>query len=411
MSRPRLLASGKGRALLLGERAGGEVRVEPIELFFDLVYVFAITQLTLRLLANLSPRGAAETLLLLIAVWSAWSATAWMTSGFDTRTLPIRRLLIALMLGSLFLSTAIPDAFGAHGLAFAASYVAIQVGRGAVVLFAIGPGHPLSAYLARVLFWSSVQGIAWIAGGFADGDRRLLLWALAVAIDFVATWLGFPVPRLGRTRVPSQIAGAHLAERNELFIILALGESILETGVTFGELPRSPVTIAALIVAFAGSVAMWWIYFDRGAEAGREAISQSLEPGRLGLAAYSYSHLPMVAGIILAAGADALTIPHPLAPTTVQTALILGGPALYLVGNALFTGALSDRLPRSRIVAIAALAAMTPVADSSPALVSSAAAASVLIAVALWDMRSHRRSDADDWPSRSPRGASGSSAR
>ena len=123
----------------------------------------------------------------------------------------------------------------------------------------------------------------WIAGGLAEGDRRVLLWAAAVVIDYVVTWFGFPIPGLGRSRTPEwMIAGAHLAERHELFIILALGESILVTGATYGELPRSMATVMAFVVAFIGSVALWWLYFDRGAEAGREAITHTVDPGWLG---------------------------------------------------------------------------------------------------------------------------------
>lgn len=392
MNRSRLLSSGRGRALLLGERAGREVRVEPIELFFDLVYVFAITRLTHRLLIDVSPRSIAETLLLLMAVWPVWSSTAWMSSRFDPRALPIRRLLIAIMLGSLFMSAAIPDAFGGEGFAFAAAYVAIQVGRNLMVLFAIGRGHPLTTQMVRVLIWSVALGGLWTAGGLLTGDQRLLVWTLAVAIEFIVTGLGWPVPGLDRSLGgPSSISGVHLAERNELFIIVALGESILVTGATYSGLPRSPAAVAALLVAFAISVQLWWIYFDRGAAAGREAIAHTQDLGRLGLVAYTYFHLPMVAGIILSAGANELIIAHPLdVPDGALTTVILGGPVLYLLGNALFIWALSNRVPRSRLVGIAALIALTPVA-AAPALVLSLCAALVLLAIALWELRAGRR--------------------
>ena len=224
----------------------------------------------------------------------------------------------------------------------------------------------------------------------ADSDRRLALWALAVVLDYIVSWFGLPIPRFGRGRTPEWvIVGAYLAESYELFIILALGESILVTGATYGGLPRSAATVLAFIVAFIGSVALWWIYFDRGAEAGREAITHTADPGWLGLSAYSYFHLPMVAGIIMAAGADELTITHPLERVTpAMTALILGGPALYIVGNALFTRVLSGLIPWSRLVAVAALLALMPLAAGASALTLLIAATLVLVALVVRDLRS-----------------------
>lgn len=135
-----------------------------------------------------------------MAVWSVWSSTAWMSSRFDPRQLPVRRLLIAIMLGSLFMSAAIPDAFGGQGIAFAAAYVAIQVGRNLVLLLAIGRGHPLTTQMVRVLLWSIALGGVWIAGGLLTGDQRLLVWTLAVALEFIVAGLGWPVPGLDRTQ-------------------------------------------------------------------------------------------------------------------------------------------------------------------------------------------------------------------
>ncbi len=186
------------------------------------------------------------------------------------------------MLGSLFMSAAIPDAFAGSGLAFAVAYVAIQVGRNAVTLVAIGRGHPLTANFLRVLIWSVALGILWIAGGLAEGDRRVALWAAAVAIDYVVTWIGFPIPGFGRSRTPDwMIAGAHLAERNELFIILALGESILVTGATYGELPRSAATVAGL---------------RRRLHRQRRALVALLRSRRRGGARGHYPHAPTPAG-------------------------------------------------------------------------------------------------------------------
>jgi low temperature requirement protein LtrA len=373
----------------LHERDEGRPQVRQIELFFDLVYALAITQLTYHLLERLSLRGALETLLLLLAVWTTWVYTGWVTNYFDPDTRPMRLMLLGAAFASLVMSASIPGALGDRGLLFAASLAAIQVGRTLFVLTAIGRGHHLSGNFRRAMVWWSATGLLWLAGGLVTGDLRPALWTVAVAAQFVGVWVGFPVPGLGRLRTTDYtIVGGHLAERCQLFVLLALGESILVTGADFGGLELSVPTALAFAVAFAGSVALWWIYFDRGAEAGRRAISAASDPGRLGIYAYNYFHVPMVAGIIVDAAADGMTMAHPTGKTTVgTTALILGGFALYLLGNALFEWVLRSRLPRSRLVAVCALGALLPLSLVASALVLLCAATLVMFALALWDAR------------------------
>src|SRR5918996_3989777 len=161
---------------MLRTRDGGEQRVTPLELFFDLVYVFAITQLSHLLLDHLTVGGVLETLFLLLAVWWAWVYTTWVTNWFDPDRLPVRLMLVALMLASLVMSVAIPDAFGERGLMFALAYVAIQVGRTAFVLIALGGTHQLSRNFQRVLSWYVASGALWILGGLLEGESRYVLW-------------------------------------------------------------------------------------------------------------------------------------------------------------------------------------------------------------------------------------------
>jgi low temperature requirement protein LtrA len=194
---------------------------------------------------------------------------------------------------------------------------------------------------------------------------------------------------LGRSRTTDwTIAGSHLAERCQQFLIIALGESVLVTGATFCDLSWSAIRVAAFVVAFVGTVALWWIYFYRSAQGGSEVIASAADPGRLGRSAYTYFHLPMVAGIIVTAVADELTIARPDAhsdPAT--TAVILGDGALFLAGHALFKWALSGRLYASRLVAIVALGALVPVGMVASPLPLAAAATLVLVIVACWDTR------------------------
>jgi low temperature requirement protein LtrA len=338
----------------LRARDGGEQPVTPLELFFDLVYVFAVTQLSHRLLEHLSVRGALETLMLLLVVWGVWVYTAWFTNWFDPDSLAVRLVLVAVMLASLVMSVAIPEAFGKRGLMFALAYVAIQVGRTAFTFIALrkslGGSHPLSRTFQRILTWFVGAGVLWIIGGLLDAEARYAVWLLALAVDYSGPVVGYYIPGLGRSRTQEwTIEGGHFAERCQLFVIIALGESILVTGTTFGQIEASTATVSAFVVAFLGSVALWWIYFARSAEAAREVISSSEDPGRLGRSAYTYFHLPMIAGIIAVAAADELTVAHPGDRGTASSvALTLGGTALFLVGHAFFKRAVFDTNARAQ---------------------------------------------------------------
>ena len=379
----------------LRARDGGEQPVTPLELFFDLVYVFAVTQLSHRLLEHLSVRGALETLMLLLVVWGVWVYTAWFTNWFDPDSLAVRLVLVAVMLASLVMSVAIPEAFGKRGLMFALAYVAIQVGRTAFTFIALrkslGGSHPLSRTFQRILTWFVGAGVLWIIGGLLGGEARYAVWLLALAVDYSGPVVGYYIPGLGRSRTQEwTIEGGHFAERCQLFVIIALGESILVTGTTFGQIEASTATVSAFVVAFLGSVALWWIYFARSAEAAREVISSSEDPGRLGRSAYTYFHLPMIAGIIAVAAADELTVAHPGDRGTASSvALTLGGTALFLVGHAFFKRAVFGMLPWSHVVAIAALAALIPVGFAIPTLVLSGAAGLIVVVLAAWDTLAH----------------------
>jgi low temperature requirement protein LtrA len=377
---------------MLRTRDGGEQRVRPLELFFDLVYVFAITQLSHLLLDHLTIEGALETLFLLLAVWWAWVYTTWVVNWFDPDRLPVRLMLVAVMLASLVMSVAIPDAFGERGLMFALAYVAIQVGRTVFVVIALnkslGRSDSLSRNFQRMFFWLLASGVLWIIGGLLEGEARYVLWALALAVEYISPVVGFYTPGLGRSTTETwrTVEGGHAAERCQLFVILALGESILVTGTTFGEIETSVATLAAFVVAFLGSVALWWIYFARAAETAREVFASSEDPGRIARSAYTYFHLPMIAGIIAVAAGDELVVAHPYyLGTPASIALTLGGTALFLAGHAFFKWTVFGELSFSRLVAIVALAGLIPVGFAIPALALAIAAALIVVGVAAWD--------------------------
>jgi low temperature requirement protein LtrA len=374
----------------LRTQAGGE-HVTPFELFFDLVFVFAITQLSHYLLEHLTIAGAVQTAMLLLVVWSAWLTTTWVSNWFDPDVLPVRLMLIWVMLASLFMSVAIPDAFGSHGLVFAAAIVALHVGRAAFAFgtlrISIGGADPLTRTFQRALCWHAGAGVFWIAGGMLDGSWRYALWGMALGANYIAPVIGYYIPGLGSARTTEwAVHGLHLAERCRLFIIIALGESLLVTGTTFGEGAMSLPRTGAFLVAFAGSLALWWIYFQRSADAGARILASTADPGRLARSAYSYIHPLMVAGIIAVAAADELTVAHPLdhgAPASVG--LTLGGTALFVGGHALFKYAVFEEPPWSHIIAMLALAVLVPAGLSTSTLLLNAAASVVLVGLAAWE--------------------------
>jgi low temperature requirement protein LtrA len=227
----------------------------------------------------------------------------------------------------------------------------------------------------------------WVAGGLVEGNERLTLWLIAVFLDYLSPLVAFWTPGLGASPTTDwDVEGGHMAERCGLFIIIALGESILVTGATFTGLEWTSTTAAALVAAFVGSVAMWWIYFDARAEAASETISASSDPGRLARSAYTYVHLPIVAGIIVSAVADELVLAHPTGHVEPHLFIsAIAGPALYLAGTALFRWVMTKVLAPSHIAGLAALALLPLASETMTPLTLALASTLVLVGVAIWE--------------------------
>lgn len=385
------------RPLLRNRGPDSQVRVTMVELFFDLVFVLAVTQLSHSLLEHLTPAGAMQTLLLFLAVWWLWMFTAWTTNWLDPDRHPVRLMLFALMLGGLLLSASIPEAFAGKGLVFGCVFAAMQFGRTLFVMFAMRGHWPENhRNFQRIAVWLGASAVLWVAGGVSDGSTRVLLWVAAIGVEYTGPLCFFWVPGLGRSTTSDwEVDGAHMAERCMLFVIIALGESILVTGATFSGLEWSATTVAAFLVAFLGSVAMWWIYFDTGAERASHRIAHSEQSGLIARNAYTYLHLLIVAGIIVCAVADELILAHPTHADDAGIAAILGGPALYLLGNALFKWATNDRRtpPLSHMIGLLLLFAVMPFAFAHvfSALALGAITTAILVLVAGWETLALRR--------------------
>ena len=378
----------------------GEVRrpdgqAQPVtfaELFFDLVYVVGVTQLASRVTGDLTWGGAFQSLVLLLALWWAWVSTAWFTNAFDPDQRPVRVVLILVMLASLVMTAAVPEAFGARGAWFAGAYVAIQVGRSAFAVVALrrrrDPGDDsLRRSQQRSFVWAVLAAVPWLAGGLASGRARMGLWLLALAIDYGAPVVGFRVPGLGRSDTTDwDVEGQHLAERCQLFLIVAFGESILATGA------RSPTRTRPR----GGRRPRRGVRRERGAVVGvlrpaRRPGGRHARPAPRPRAAGPHGvHLPPRAdgrgrhrhrrGRQAGAG-------RPDGATALATAVtVLGGPALFVAGHALFKRALFGMVSVPRLARVAGLGLLGPVAVVVSPLALSLFATVVVAAVAVWDV-------------------------
>jgi low temperature requirement protein LtrA len=380
----------RGRALLRGH--GGPAPVTSLELFFDLVYVFAITQLSHFLLHHLSLSGLIEATMLFLAVWWAWMFTTWAANWADPERGPIRLMLVAVMLLSLLMAIALPDAFAAEGLLFALAYVALQVGRSLAMIAVFGRDEPKGARnMARIAVWFGVAAVPWLAGALVPVDARLWWWAGALAIEYAGPLCYFYVPGLGRSTTEEwNISGGHMAERAGTFIIIALGEGIVVIGSTVADEGLGGGALLPFLLTFAGSVAMWWLYFDRGAARGSQLIEHHEDPGRIARAVYTYVHMPIVGAIVVGAVGDALLLDGSQGPAS--PALVLtqcGGNALFLAGLSAFKYFSSAHgvFPLSHTAGLVLTALLAAAAwwSAMPALVFFALSVAVLVVVAVWE--------------------------
>lgn len=385
------MAGTTGKSWLRSKGSPADSKVSFLELFFDLVFVFSISQLSHALAAHYTLLGAVEAALMTFAVWWVWVFTAWVTNWLDPEKMPVRGMLVTLMLLGLVLSASIPEAFGDKGLLFAAAYVLMQVGRSFFALYAMkDAGRSNYLNFIRISTWLAVAGVFWIAGGFLEHEGRLITWIIALLIDYAGPASGFFVPGLGKsTAADWDVSGAHMAERCALFIIICLGEAILVSGRTFSELPFSGLTTVVFVTGFVGTVAMWWLYFRFGHQRAAHRIEHDETPGRLARQAFTYAHIPILAGIIVHAVAVEFMFSHPHDSGDVGVmAAILGGSGLFLVGNLWFKGATSGRAPLSHFAGLALLVLLAFLAPVLEVYVMGILATLVLIVVAAWEYRS-----------------------
>jgi low temperature requirement protein LtrA len=370
--------------------------VTPLELFFDLVYVLTVTQLSNNLVFDVSLRGIVQTIVLALAVMYAWFMTVWTSNWLDVERRPVQLTLLGLMFASLLMATAVAYAFGSpyeeFGLGdraglFVIGYLAIQLGR---TLFAVSAfrGHRLHRHFVNALAWEVGTGVIWVAGIFADGDARLAIWAVAVLITYGGVIAGHPLPgHRSPFSSDSQIYAEHLLERFRLFFLIALGETVLTVGYAFVNVPIDAERVVATSAAFLGTVSLWWCYFHRAERIGIDAVDGAGDASRL-VAVGNYTLVAMVIGIVGIAVGDELAIFEPgYEGTTAVAALIFGGPAIFLLAQLVFMRQATGEISLSRIAACGALLVLAFVTAHICLLAAVIAASLVLLAVAIADTR------------------------
>ena len=395
---------------LLRPSEGSEAhRVTFVELFFDLVFVFAVTQISHSLIEHPDVVTLLQTLILIAAVWRVWVDTTWVTNWLNPENPRVRGMLFVLMLLGVLMSSAIPSAFGERAMLFAASLVTLQLGRSIFAAIAFRRSRPENARnFVRMAIWNVATGLLWITGALASEEARLWIWLAAIVIAMVGPRVRFHVPGLGRSDVETwNVSGEHFAERVSLFLIIVLGESILVTGRSFAESTLSPLDILSFLAAFTSTVLMWLLFFNHGQEGGRDYISDAEKPGLIAQVAYTYIPLLLVIGILLTAVADEIVLVHPLGGEGGDelerwtAGLICGSGIVYLLGNFLFKRAVGLPWPISHVVGAAALAVLFVGFSFVAPLTLSWLANLVLASVVVADHISHRRRKRSQLPDES----------
>ncbi|MDP9989255.1 low temperature requirement protein LtrA [Arthrobacter oryzae] len=364
--------------------------VTRLELFFDLVFVFALAQLSHHLLEYPSWVGAAETFVLLLAVYKVWVYTTWSATLLDTSRLEVQWMLLIVMLVTLFMNASIGSAFGAFGWLFAASYLLVQLGRGAWML-TVGLDGTTHNHFVRTLIWGFMSAPFWIVGVFFGPGPRLMFWAVAAAIDLGGHMLAHRLPgrKTEGSRVP--LPGERIFERFGLFYLIALGETILSTGLAIAGNLDDPLIFLTGAISLAGSVAIWWCYFHGLEKEIVEKLASVDDQFRPGILAGN-TLVVLLAGLILVAVGDQLVISEPTARPDASTVLLLfSGPALFLAGRGFFIRQVLGLRHPSGLIGIGALLVFASVSLFLPAFVAAMGAVLPLIGVALSDTVNRRR--------------------
>ncbi|MBX7270158.1 low temperature requirement protein A [Micromonospora sp. Llam7] len=359
-------------------------RASFLELFFDLAFILALNRVSRALEEDLTAVGAFRTALLLAAIWWVWFVTAWSTDWFDPGTPLIIALLLWVMFGGMLMAAAAPTAYAGHALVFAGAYVAIHLGRAAMLLPALR-GHPLQLRTLRVAIWFAASGALWLVGAFVE-PAQVILWTVAVVIDLSMARLRWPTPALGRSNwADLQVIGEHLSERYQQIYIIALGELILTAGITYSGRGFDPHRTLAFALVFVSAVSIGRLYLlPGGMRLG--AVIEAIGPTGSHLALLAgYLHLVMISGVVAISVGSQLMIEDPFSHHPAVFVTLAAGPALFLVGWILLAAAVHRRVSWHRALGLVAIVAGAVAGRNLPLLGYSAIATGILILIAHGD--------------------------
>jgi low temperature requirement protein LtrA len=359
-------------------RNGETVRVTTLELFFDLVFVFTVTQLTSVLYEEPNGRGLFQVVLMLGVIWWMYGGYAWLTNAVTAHTTVRRLLLLGGMGGYFVVSLAVPDAFSGSGLAFGAGYLVV-VGVHSILFTRASSAGAARAILTLAPFNLASAGVI-LVGGAVGGDAQYVLWTLAVAFE----WL---TPQLRRPSSFS-ISPSHFVERHGLVVIVAIGESVVALGIGASHLAVDGSLVVVALVGLALSACLWWVYFvgvEDDAEAALTALPQR-ERSRAALNAFGYWHLPLLLGIVAIASAEKQAIADPFAELSwARAGLLAGGVVAFLVGDVLFRRELRLGTVRARAAAALLATASVPIGATGSAFAQLTALVALLVAVLAYE--------------------------
>jgi low temperature requirement protein LtrA len=362
-------------------------RVTPLELFFDLVFVFAITQVTTLLAADPTWSGLLRGLIVLAALWWAWAAYAWLTNTLNPEEGVVRLAMFVVMAAMLICALAVPEAFDEHGVVFGVAYLVVRTMHLALYALAARGDPDLLGAVLRMTPSSTISGFLILGAGFLEGNERTTLWVLALAIDY----LGVLVGRGAGWR----LSPGHFAERHGLVVIIAIGESIVALGVSATGTPLTAGVITTALVGMTVATALWWTYFDWVAIVVEYRLRQLTGAAQATLArdAYSYLHFLMVAGIVL----FAMSLKKALADfdadlDAVPAAALCAGLGAYLLAHVLLRYRISRTIGHGRPVAFAVVMAAWPFADDVPALAALSVAAAIFVVLIAYEAIRYRES-------------------